>query len=57
MLIDNTRIRIGYCAPDVLHTGETIIYIYIYFYYQMKSALVKSVPKLSHGSLDIITKI
>lgn len=27
MLIDNKRIRTGYCAPDVLHMGETIICI------------------------------
>lgn len=31
--------------------------LYVYFYYQMKSAIVKSVPELSQGSMDIITKI
>lgn len=31
--------------------------LYVHFCYQMTSAIVKSVPELSQGSMDRITKI
>lgn len=54
MLIDNKRIRTGYCAPDVLHMGETIICILLL---PDEVCHLKSVPELSQGSMHIITKI
>lgn len=51
MLIDNKRIRTGYCAPDVLHMGETIICILLL---PDEVCHCKICPRVSP---DIITKI